>query len=377
MPAKVKAATEEAVDAVADAAAQAEEARLAARTEEDVQYEAYLGGKDAKRGNVWIAGANVASADRAALADSISAQVAEERRESGKEYAPSRAHDRRTKIKSQPGGSSSGGGGSYGGGMSLSEAREGAAAAQAALERAQQASDDDDDDDDDTSLSMTAAQLASRAMAAYNMPLSNMPQLDVYGNDLRVPQQERKLRKFLECFAEEVSISTIEGQPVLRDFEAIRKRYGTVFRESGSELRGALTKRWSFLSVTGGVEGGEGGDGADDDDDGGGGGSGYSFCIDFESHTSLVTPRPGLPLDGSMGVTPPRSQDLVVLYQAYGGELSGMWIAPDREGLGRNVAATREAVEATAVFTTFQRQLERLSGGEPMQVAFESHASST
>ena len=93
MPAKMRAATEDAQAAVALASEKAEEARLANRSEEDKQYEAYLAGKDNKRGNVWIANAGQASTDRAMFADSISAQVAEERaKNGGPEYRPAAAH---------------------------------------------------------------------------------------------------------------------------------------------------------------------------------------------------------------------------------------------------------------------------------------------
>ena len=65
MPQKVQAATEEAADVVAAAAEQHEAARLAARSAEEVQYEAYLNGRDAKGGNVWIPNAGQASSDKA------------------------------------------------------------------------------------------------------------------------------------------------------------------------------------------------------------------------------------------------------------------------------------------------------------------------
>ena len=83
LPANAKAASDDSRDAVAEAQAHAEDARLANRSEEEVQYDAYVNGRDAKKGNVWIAGAGVASSDRAAFADSISAQVAEEREREG------------------------------------------------------------------------------------------------------------------------------------------------------------------------------------------------------------------------------------------------------------------------------------------------------
>ena len=358
MPSQVSAASDDAAGAVAEAAEAREAARLAARSAEDVQYEAYLQGKDAKRGNVWIAGMGVASANRAALDDSVAAQVAKEREASGKEYAPARAHDRNAKVKgaSRSGASSS----TFGGTMSIEEARAGASAAQAALERARQESDEDDEDE---SLNMSAAELASKAMTVYNTPISNMPQRDAYGNDLRLPLLERKSRKFSELFAEDASVLTLTNATVLKDYEQIKARYGTVFRESGSELKAELKRRWTF-EVCADDDGEE-----DEDNEGGTGrstagmGAGFSWSLDFEQHSSLVTPRPGLALDGSMGCTPPRTQDLVVLYQAEGGELTCMWIAPDKDGLGSDGNVPPEDIEKCDLFRDFKKVVARACGG--------------
>ncbi|KOO30571.1 hypothetical protein Ctob_010502 [Chrysochromulina tobinii] len=270
LPEKAKAATEEAKEVVSAAEEAREAARLAARSQEDIQYEAYMNGKDMKRGNVWMQNVNVASADRAAAVDSIAADVAEEQLASGKEHAPSRAYDRSSKIKRGGGGSSSGSG-SYGGALSVSEARAGAEAASAALARAREASDDEENDD----LNASAATLLERAMRVYNMPVSNLPQLDPYGNDLRVPALERKIRKFLACFGEEVLVRTLDGQA------------------------------------------------------------------------------------------------LVVLYRAQGGELTGMWIAPDTDGLGADAAAAEAVVRKADVFARFSKLLRRLSGGRRLTSRWE------
>jgi hypothetical protein len=85
-------------------------------------------------------------------------------------------------------------------------------------------------------------------------------------------------------------VLTCDGKPVLRDFDALKKRYATVFRESGAALRGGWRRRFSF-EPPGGSESGL-----------------PTFCLDYERHSNLVTPRPGLALDGSMGVTAPREQ---------------------------------------------------------------------
>ena len=98
-----------------------------------------------------------------------------------------------------------------------------------------------------------------------------------------------------------------------------------------------------------------------------------SYCIDYERHTSLVTPRPGLPLDGSMGCVPPRTQDLVAVYMAEGGEIAGVWVAADKEGAGANAALGREQLEATDGFRAARALVERLSGGEELDVHFNDY----
>ena len=368
MPEKAKAASEDAVATVAKAEERREAERLAARSAEDVQYDAYLNGRDAKKGNVWIQGAGIASADRAAAADSISAQMA-----SSKEYAPSRAHDRSAKMKKSSSAGASSSGGAYGGSISVAAARVGAEKAAAALARAREASDDDDEDDE---LNASAVSLVERSMAVYNLPVSNLAQLDPYGNDLRVPVLERKTRKFAECFAESAAVRTLDGKPVLVDFEAIRKRYSTVFRESGSGLRGTVFKRFVFVEGDGGggaapaavkdeaeEEEAEEEEAEEDDDEGeedeDEDAYGSSFCLTFERHVSLVTPRGAL--DGSLGLTPARTQDLAVLYRASGGELTGMWIAPDTAGLGADVDAGQRAIETTPLFRAVRRLVAKLS----------------
>ena len=74
-----------------------------------------------------------------------------------------------------------------------------------------------------------------------------------------------------------------------------------------------------------------------------------------------------------MGVMPPRTQDLVVLYHAEGGEICQMWIAPDRENLGGDRQATREQLEATEAFVAFRKQVEELSEGAQLDVHFNDY----
>ena len=270
MPALVRAASEASQKVVEKSEAMYEGKRLEERSEEDIQYEAYMNSKDGKRGNIWLQNAGMGASDRAAFCDSLAAEVAEHR-ESGKEYKPSKAHDRGAKMKKQSGRGSSG----FLGGTSVESAKLGAQKANEAMAKALEASDDDEGNDG--SLTMNAVQMANRAMEMYNLPISNLAQADVHGNDLRLPKLQRKLRKFLECFAEDVAVKTAAGASVLKDFEAVKKRYGTVFRESGATLRGEVRRRWYFEAAAE--------DGEDEE------GSGESYCIDFEQHTSLVSPR--------------------------------------------------------------------------------------
>ena len=83
-----------------------------------------------------------------------------------------------------------------------------------------QASDNDDDDD---ALSLSASELCDRAMSVYNEPISNLAQRDVHGNDLRLPKLERKLRKYVEFFAEEVMRHS--GTPLSRRTSVIAREH--------------------------------------------------------------------------------------------------------------------------------------------------------
>ena len=64
-------------------------------------------------------------------------------------------------------------------------------------------------------------------------------------------------------------------------------------------------------------------------------------------------------------------RDMAVKYN----EIAGIWIAPDKAGLGKDPGASREAVEATDVFKAFRRQVEKLSGGAKLSARFETAGS--
>ena len=95
------------------------------------------------------------------------------------------------------------------------------------------------------------------------------------------------------------------------------------------------------------------------------------------AHSGSHRTRAQIPVRAAHGGSP-RTADIaaprraaarqVVLYRAEGGELSGMWIAPDKEGLGADAARTAAAVEGSDVFKAFRRQLAKLSGGRRFAV---------
>jgi hypothetical protein len=61
----------------------------------------------------------------------------------------------------------------------------------------------------------------------------------------------------------------------------------------------------------------------------------------------------------------------VGLYRAQGGELTGMWIAPDTDGLGADAAAAEAVVRKADVFARFSKLLRRLSGGRRLTSRWE------
>eukprot|EP00965_Chrysotila_dentata_P016313 539378-Pleurochrysis_carterae.AAC.2 len=118
-------------------------------TEEDLQYEAYLAGKN--RGAISKIGGYSDGIDRAAVADSASARDAEAQSGERGKYAPARAYNRSAKFKQSKGSSSAEDSGAVG-----------AMKMELAMRRARECSDDEDEDED--ALSLNALQLANRAM---------------------------------------------------------------------------------------------------------------------------------------------------------------------------------------------------------------------
>ena len=255
------------------------------KTDEDRHYEAYLEGRTAgKVQNIGGAYGGQYGIDKAALASSDSFVPLQDgggallpygstarqdlvvgAAEGAQKHAPAAAYNRSAKFKGKPGQA-----GDPQADSAADLLKSGGSKLQQALDRARAGSDSDSDDGDDGGgAALSAAKLADSAMRVYNMPVSKAQQLDVYGNDLNVPKRERKMRKFIECFAEELQVKTVEGKVVLKDLDELRKRYGAVFRESGHTLRGTVRRRFLFAQP----------------------GAPASFVLDFERHESLVTPR--------------------------------------------------------------------------------------
>ena len=74
-----------------------------------------------------------------------------------------------------------------------------------------------------------------------------------------------------------------------------------------------------------------------------------------------------------MGVLPPRTQDLLVLYQAEGDELCAMWIAPDKLDCGGDPKLGRAELEAMELFPRFRALVESAAeGGSEFEVSYQS-----
>ncbi|CAE7814324.1 unnamed protein product [Symbiodinium sp. CCMP2456] len=133
-----------------------------------------------------------------------------------------------------------------------------------------------------------AVLLCNAQMEVYNTEVPN----DVPMEE-RTPLVEGKLKNFMESFHEKVQILDLKTGGVLVKDKMFQKRYACVFRESGDELRGVCTKRFYFDSKS------------------------PTYCLDFETHESLVTARAGTPPDGRLGVRDPRTEHLAVLYATW------------------------------------------------------------
>ena len=61
------------------------------------------------------------------------------------------------------------------------------------------------------------------------------------------------------------------------------------------------------------------------------------------------------------------------MYMAEGGEIAGVWVAPDRDGAGADASLGREGLEGGGAFKAARALVERLSGGEELEVYFNDY----
>lgn len=303
MPAMASAASDSARESVAKADAVYEEKRLKERTPEEIHYEAYLASKQNKGGNVWIPNAGQGASDRAAFADSLAAEVAQHSESSGKKYAPSRAYDRGRAVKHQQQKHTSGylgGTSAEAARIGACAANEAMARALEASDN----DDNEPLNMNAVQLANRAmemynipisalAQVLSATLAlAYSLGCfkSSLPHCEFItlggrtrqrpaaakaaAQSAQVPRVLRRrylhpdgigtssfaesngkggshavlLSRGLQLLANIDDLKRVcvlllrgsQGATVLKDFEAVKKRYNTVFRESGVELRGEV-----------------------------------------------------------------------------------------------------------------------------------------
>lgn len=190
----------------------------------------------------------------------------------------------------------------------------------------------------DSSFLPNAVQLCNFQVEAYNMSVPNNIVLEK-----RLPLVKEKLDQFLGHFDQRVQILEHKtGRAIIKDWKTFQSRYKCVFRESGAKLKCIVHKRFYYdehpMSKT-------------------------SYCLDFETHESLVTATPGTPPDGNLGVREPRTEHLITLYEAKGGKLTRIWLRPDSEKLGRQPNASEEVLLRTDVVKAFEETIKEVRGG--------------
>ncbi|CAE8619145.1 unnamed protein product, partial [Polarella glacialis] len=172
-----------------------------------------------------------------------------------------------------------------------------------------------------------AVLLVNAQMEAYNESIpNNIPP------EKRLPIVNDKMKRFMDGFSDTVQILDLKsGGAIIKDRSTFMKRYSCVFRESGSKLLGSCTKRFYYDAS-----------------------NRPTFCIDYETHASLVTAMPGTPPDGKLGVREARTEYLIVLYEEKGGKLTRMWLRPDTDKLGCDPTASEDIIAHSEAFKAFE-----------------------
>jgi len=207
------------------------------------------------------------------------------------------------------------------------EAKEAAAAAAAAKEE-EQAHEE----------GKNAVLLSNDQMEAYNDSITNnIPP------EKRLPLVEAKMARFMESFDAKIQILDLKsGGVIIKDRKGFMLRYGCVFRESGAKLKGTCHKRFYYDAM-----------------------HRPTYVLDFETHENLVTAMPGTRPDGSLGVRPPRTEHLIVLYEEKGGKITRMWLKPDSDKLGLDPYAGEDILLRAEVVKTFEAKISELRGNPP------------
>jgi hypothetical protein len=183
-------------------------------------------------------------------------------------------------------------------------------------------------------MDLSAPVVIDRMIEVYNDKIANNQPLE-----RRLPVVKDKVKLFMELFSAKLEIKDLSGKAIVPAKE-VETRYECVFRESGSGLRAETLKRFFFDAKPGRP----------------------TYCLDFEAHHDLVTPRPGQRFDGALGTIGPRKANLLVLYEVRECKVTGMWLAPDKANLGEDKKKSEAALLKDEALKPFFDKVKELRG---------------
>ena len=191
--------------------------------------------------------------------------------------------------------------------------------------------------------------VVDEARHAYNVPLarSEHTAVDSRGGSRLSEDVGHKTAAFVRCFSPSIVVTDLLSQKlILADASSFQKRYHTVFGESGPKLELAIRARVVFQPRGGRI---------------GKSSSTNSLVLDYERHSSLVTPV-GPMLDGSLGLRGPRRQDMWALYAVRGGSIDGVWLCADYCDAEASGDKLLERLRASTAWERFGQIVERYLG---------------
>eukprot|EP00746_Dinoflagellata_sp_MGD_P162481 gnl/MRDRNA2_/MRDRNA2_90060_c0_seq1.p1 gnl/MRDRNA2_/MRDRNA2_90060_c0~~gnl/MRDRNA2_/MRDRNA2_90060_c0_seq1.p1 ORF type:complete len:344 (-),score=78.92 gnl/MRDRNA2_/MRDRNA2_90060_c0_seq1:146-1177(-) len=199
-------------------------------------------------------------------------------------------------------------------------------------------SDNDEEGPGDLPMGGASAAIVCNNLAeVYNQSIPNNIQKENQGKMVL-----KKMEEFMKLISSDCKVlDANSGKEILRDTADISARYGCVFRESGASLKVTTFKRF-YYEVPHKPD--------------------PSWCLDLEKHEQLVTPRPGMRLDGSLGTMPARTQHLVVLYRVKDSKVERMWIGPDKTKLGEDAYANEDVLDRAPFMPMFKKILDAECG---------------